>query len=174
MFRTWNGWMPAGLLAAWIAGATEVRAQEPRPIAVEGTVGWAGWADDGRVEHHAVYGAGARVPLWRRISVGPEFSYMVGPDSDRDAVLLGSMWIDLVSPAADSPVIPYVVFSGGYLAHRDERGRDPNPWQWEGAFTAGVGARGRVNDRLYVGADVRLGWSLHVRAAAHVGVTWGR
>ena len=99
---------------------------------------------------------------------------MVGPDADRDFFVLGSMWIDLLAPAAGRPVVPYVVFGGGYMGHRDELGRGPYPWKHEGAFTAGGGVRVRVSDRVYVGGDVRLGWELHLRAAAHVGVTWPR
>ena len=172
---TWTkrGWMSAALLAAWMAGSTEARAQEAGSIAIEGTVGWAGFVDDATI-HHGVYGAGARFHLSPRISVGPEFNYMVGPDADRDVFLLGSLWIDLVSPGAKSPVVPYVAFGGGYMAHRDELGRGPYVWTSEGSFTAGGGARVRVHDRVYVGGDVRLGWELHLRAAGHVGVTWGR
>lgn len=168
-----NGWVAAALLAAWLTGTSEARAQEPHPVAIEGTVGWAGFVDDAMI-HHAVYGAGARFSLSPRISIGPEFAYMVGPDGDRDVFVLGSVWIDLVSPAADSPVVPYVVAGGGYMAHRDELGRGPYVWTSEGSFTAGGGARVRVSDRVYVGGDVRLGWELHVRATGHVGVTWGR
>jgi hypothetical protein len=167
-----SGSVPAAMLAAWLAGAGEARAQEPHAIAIEGTVGWAGFVDDATI-HHAVYGAGARISLTPRISVGPEFAYMVGPDTDRDLFLLGSIWIDLVAPGS-GPVAPYVVFGGGYMGHHDERGRGPFPWSHEGSFTAGGGARVRVSDRVYVGGDVRLGWELHLRATGHVGVTWPR
>ena len=103
------GWRvrPAALLLAlWITGTDEARAQG-RPVAVEGTVGWAGFVDDATI-HHGVFGGGARISLSPRISVGPEIAYMVGPD----------------------------------------------------------------DDRVYVGADVRIGWELHLRSTAHVGVTW--
>ena len=103
MTRTRKGWLAAAMLAAWVAGPSEARAQEPHSVALEGTVGWAGFVDDATI-HHAVYGAGARFSLTPRISIGPEFAYMVGPDADRDIFLLGSMWIDLVSPAANPPV----------------------------------------------------------------------
>ena len=88
-------------------------------------------------------GAGARISLTPRISVGPEFAYMVGPDADRDIFVLGSMWIDLLRPGPARPVAPYVVFGGGYMSHRDELGRGPYPWKHEGSFTAGGGARVR-------------------------------
>ena len=136
-------------------------------------MGWAGFVDDA-TKHHAVYGAGARISLTPRISVGPEFAYMVGPDADRDFFVLGSMWIDMLTPGRGRPVVPYVVFGGGFMSHRDELGRGPYPWTHEGSFTAGGGVRVRITDRVYAGGDVRLGWELHLRAAGHVGVTWPR
>ena len=104
--------------------------------------------------------------------MGPEIAYMVGPDADRDIFVMGSMWIDLVAPAADRPVVPYVVFGGGFMSHRDELGRGPYPWKYEGASTGGGGVRVQVADRVYFGADLRIGWELHLRSTAHVGVTW--
>ena len=166
----WRVRPAAMLLALWITGVGEAWAQD-RPIAVEGTVGWAGFVDDATT-HHAVYGGGARFSLSPRISVGPEVAYMVGPDADRDIFVMGSLWIDLLPPAAGLPIAPYFVVGGGYMGHRDELGRGPYPWNHEGAFTAGGGARVHVNDRVYVGGDVRIGWELHLRSTAHVGVTW--
>ena len=171
MSWTRSGWAPAAMLAAWMTGTGEARAQAPRSIAIEGTVGWAGFVDDA-TKHHAVYGAGVRVSLMPRVSVGPEVAYMVGPDGARDLFVLGSMWIDLLSPAAGRPVAPYVVFGGGYMGHRDELGRGPFGWTHEGSFTAGGGARVQVTDRVHAGGDVRIGWELHLRTTAHVGVTW--
>ena len=170
MTHGWQVRLAATLLAFGLTGANEARAQD-RPIAVEGTAGWAGFVDDA-TKHHAVYGAGVRVSLTPRVSVGPEAAYMVGPDGDRDLFVLGSMWIDLLSPAAGRPVAPYVVFGGGYMGHRDELGRGPHPWTHEGSFTAGGGARVQVTDRVHAGGDVRIGWELHLRTTAHVGVTW--
>ena len=166
----WRARLAATLLALWITGADEVRAQG-RAIALEGTAGWAGFVDDATI-HHTVYGGGARISLTPRISVGPEFVYMVGPDADRDIFVMGSMWLDLLSPAAGRPFAPYVVFGGGFMSHRDELGRGPYPWKYEGSFTAGGGARVWVSDRVYVGGDVRIGWELHLRCTANVGVTW--
>ena len=170
-FRWWAR-LAAMLLVLGITGADRAQAQEAR-VALEGTVGWAGFVDDA-TKHHAVYGAGARFFLTPRVSVGPELAYMVGPDADRDLFVLGSVWLDLLPPAAESPVAPYVVFGAGYMGHRDELGRGPYYWRHEGSFTAGGGARVQVGDRVYVGGDVRIGWELHLRATAHVGVTWPR
>ncbi len=171
---TWNGMgrLAAVWLAAWVAGAGEARAQEPRPIAVEGTVGWAGFVDDATKEH-SVFGIGARVPIGRRLSVGPEILYMIGPATDRDVFVLGSLWVDLGPSPETARVVPYVVVGGGYQRHSDRfaSGRFASG---EGAFTAGGGARVHVSDRVYVGGDLRIGWELHLRATGHVGVTWPR
>lgn len=170
MICGWRVRLVAMPLALCITGGAEAWAQG-RPIAVEGTVGWAGFVDDATI-HHGVFGGGARLSLTPRISVGPEVVYMVGPDADRDIFVMGSMWIDLLAPAASQPVAPYVVFGGGLMSHRDELGRGPYPWNHEWAFTGGGGARVKVSDRVYIGGDVRIGWELHLRTTAHVGVTW--
>jgi hypothetical protein len=169
---SWRGRLAAGLLATWMVGSGEARAQTRRPVAVEVTGGWAGFVDDATIEQ-AVFGAGARVPLGRRLSVGPEIVYMVGSTSDRNAFVLGSLWVDLGPAPETARVVPYVVVGAGYMrhSHRFPSGRFASG---EGAFTAGGGARVHVSDRVYLGADARIGWELHLRATAHVGVTWPR
>jgi hypothetical protein len=169
-------WMRSGrlsvvLLAAWVAGAGEARAQEPRPIAVEGTVGWAGFVDDA-TDHHALVGASVRIPIGRRLSVGPE-DFLTSGSSDRDTFVLGSLWVDLGAAPETAHVVPYVVVGGGYMRHSQRFGSQRFV-SGEGSFTAGGGARVHVNNRVYVGGDVRIGWELHLRATAHVGVTWPR
>ena len=172
MAADWRARLAAMLLASWITGGYEARAQD-HPVALEATVGWAGFVDDARIDH-AVSGAGARVVLTPRVSVGPEFAWMVGPGGDRDVFVLGLIWIDLLAPAATKPIAPYCVFGAGYMGHGDDLGRGLSYWSHEGAFNAGGGARMRIGDRVYVGGDVRIGWELHLRATAHVGVTWPR
>ena len=44
----------------------------------------------------------------------------------------------------------------------------------EGALTAGGGLRARLGDRVSAGVDVRVGWELHVRAGASIGIALGR
>jgi hypothetical protein len=107
-----------------------------------------------------------RIPFASRLSAGPEFSYMWGPGRDRDWFALGSLWFDIVRETPRTPVVPYLVVGGGYMHHDDGFGGDPH----EGSFTGGGGLRARLSDRVYVGGDVRLGWELHLRVAAHVGV----
>ncbi len=170
----WRGRLAAGLLAAWVGGSGEARAQarSPRPVAVEATGGWAGFVDDATIEQ-AVFGVSGRVPLGRRLSVGPEIVHMIGATTDRNTFVLGSLWIDLGPTPETARVVPYVVVGAGYMhhSHRFPNGRFTSG---EGSFTAGGGARVHVTHRVYVGGDVRIGWELHLRTTAHVGVTWPR
>jgi hypothetical protein len=153
------------VMVALAVAAGEAGAQERRPLAAEATVGWAGFVDDATI-NHTVVGGGVRIPFASRLSVGPEFTYMRGPGRDRDWFALGSLWFDVVRETPQTPVVPYLVIGGGYMHHDDGFGGDPH----EGSFTGGGGLRARLSDRIYVGGDVRLGWELHLRATAHVGV----
>jgi hypothetical protein len=151
------------------AGAATAAAQDRRAVAVEGTAGWAGFVDDGMINHTLVGGA-VRVPLGEgRLSLGPEIFYTRGPGSDRDVFVLGSLWIDLVPDTPRATVVPYCVAGLGYTRHSERFG--PVTFaSSEGSYSVGGGARVRVTDRVYAGGDVRLGWELHLRATAHVGV----
>lgn len=152
--------------AAQPATASAVR---PAPV-VEGTLGWSGFADDSTV-HHGLFGAGARMYVTPRISVGPEVQYMVGPGQDRDLLLTVNFVVDLLAPTptAQRRATPYLVAGGGLLRHSD-RFLTGTYASTEGAFTAGLGVRAWATDRVFVAADARVGWELHVRLAATVGV----
>jgi len=173
MIRMRRAWGPAVLLALWVAGSGTAGAQgrAPRPVAIEGTVGWAGFADDA-TKHHSLFGAGARMPIGRRVSVGPEVFFTNGTTED-DTFVVGSVWIDLGPTPDVARVVPYVVLGAGYMRHHQRFGSQRFV-SGEGSFTAGGGARARLDDRFYVGADVRIGWELHLRLAGHVGITWPR
>lgn len=176
--------MAHGRLAAGVAvlgvllTGGEVRAQDApavRPVpVVEGSVGWAGFGDEGIV-HHTLLGAGARYYVSRRISIGPELQYMIGPDSDRDLILTGNLVVDVLAPTADRPrrTTPYALIGGGLFRHSD-RFQSGTFSSTEGAFTAGVGVRGWVNDRAFLAVDARLGWEPHLRLAGTVGIALGR
>jgi hypothetical protein len=166
-----SGWAAAALVSACMGAGGEARAQEPRPIAIEGTVGWAGFVDDA-TRHRRLFGGGARIPVGRRVSVGPEIVFADGPTGN-DTFVLGSVWIDLGRSPERSRVVPYVVVGAGYVRH-SERFGSRRFVSGEGSFTAGGGLRAHVTDRIYVGGDVRIGWELHLRAAGNVGVTWPR
>jgi hypothetical protein len=157
----------AGIGLAALLGAGEAVAQPARGVAVDGVVGWAGYVDDATIEH-TLAGVSVRIPVSDRLSVGPEVVYSSGPDPQRNVALMGSLWFDLGPAPARARVVPFLVAGGGYQRLRDVVGFSSG----EGAFTAGGGARVRVSDRLHVGGDLRVGWELHLRAAAHVGVAW--
>jgi hypothetical protein len=157
------------MVAMLAATAGTAAAQTGRPVAVEGTVGWAGFVDDATI-HHRVVGGGVRIPIGvDRLSVGPEIVYMRGPRTDRDVFVLGSLWIDLRRERPGAQAVPYVVVGGGIMRHSDDFAFGTYTTS-EGSFTAGGGIRVHATDRVYVGGDVRLGWELHLRATAHVGV----
>ncbi len=155
------------------AWAQDAAATRPAPV-VEGSVGWAGFGDEGIV-HHTLLGAGARYYVSRRVSIGPELQYMVGPDSDRDLVVTGNLVVDVLAPTADRPrrTTPYVVLGGGLFRHSD-RFLTGTFTSTEGAFTAGVGVRGWTSDRVFLAVDARLGWEAHLRVAGTVGIALGR
>jgi hypothetical protein len=109
------------MLVAALTGTAWAQEQGRRPMAIEGTVGWAGFVDDATIEHTVVGGA-LLVPLTPRISVGPEVMYMIGPGSDRDTIVIGSIWFDFLRPRPGTYATPYVVAGGGFLHHSNEFG----------------------------------------------------
>ena len=165
----------AGLVfAVALVWANPVAAQTiRRPASVEFLAGHAGFADDALIEH-AVFGGAARFYLTPRISVGPEITYMRGPNTDRDWYFLGNLTWDIRRPEAGRPprVSPFLIAGGGFFTHSD---RFPSGTftSSEGAFAAGGGARVYITDRTYVMADFRIGWELHYRITGGVGVGVG-
>lgn len=141
----------------------------PAPV-VEGALGWAGFGDEGII-HHSLVGAAWRGYVTRRISLGPELQYMVGPGSDRDLILTGNVMVDILAPTPDRPrrTTPFVVLGGG-LFRNSQRFANETFSSTEGAFTVGAGLRAWASERVFVAADARLGWEPHLRVAALVGV----
>jgi hypothetical protein len=148
---------------------------EVRPApALEFLVGYAGFVDDATI-HHAIVGTAARVYLTPRVAIGPELVYMRGPNSDRDLFLTGNLTFDVIPPRAGRPrrVVPFLVAGGGVFQHSDRAGSFSFT-SYEGAFTAGGGVRTWITDRVYAMADLRLGWELHARVNAGVGIGLGK
>lgn len=147
----------------------------PRPApVVEGSLGWAGFGDEGIV-HHTLVGGGARFYVSRRFSLGPELQLMMGPGSDSDLVITGNVVFDVLGPTANRPrrTTPYLVVGGGLFRH-SSRFLTGTFASNEGAFTAGIGLRTWLGDRVFAGVDARLGWEPHFRLAGTVGVAIGR
>jgi hypothetical protein len=70
-------------------------------------------------------------------------------------------------------VSPFVVVGGGLFQTRTSFLRE-NYTSSEGAFTAGGGARALLGDRVIVGVETRIGWELHLRVNALVGIQLSR
>jgi hypothetical protein len=160
------------VLATALIAAVPAAAQAVKPSAsVEVLAGHAGFADDATIEH-SVFGGAARVYLTPRISVGPEITYMRGPNTDRDWFVLGNLTWDIRHPRAGRPprVSPFLIAGGGFFTHSD-RFVTGVFRTYEGAFAAGGGTRIHLTDRVYAMGDLRIGWELHYRITGGVGVS---
>lgn len=144
-------------------------AQRPAPAA-DLALGWAGFADE-RVVHHTLAGAALRVYVSPRVSLGPEVQFMAGPGADRDLLVTGNVTVDLLAPAGGRPrrLTPFLVAGAGLFRNSNDTGARSYS-STEGGVTMGLGVRGRVSDRVTVGADARLGWEMHVRVAGVIGI----
>ena len=161
------------ILVACAGDATAQTDARPAP-AVEFLAGYAGFVDDATIDH-TIWGGAARAYLTPRIAVGPELVYMKGPNRDRDLYLTGNLTFDVLPPRGGRPrrVNTFLVAGGGFFRHSD--GFGPFDFtSYEGAFTGGGGVRGWITDRVYTFGDVRVGWELHTRANAGVGIRLGR
>jgi hypothetical protein len=162
----------AGLLLATAIWATPAAAQSIRPASsVEFFAGHAAFADDAPIEH-SVFGGAGRLYISPRISVGPEITYMRGPDDDRDWFFLGNLVFDFRSPRSGRPprVSPFVIGGAGFFPHSDRVGTGIYT-SGEGTFAGGAGTRVHVSDRVYLVADLRFGWEWHYRITGGIGVS---
>jgi hypothetical protein len=154
--------------------ARPAAAQErPAPVG-EFAAGALLFADDGVVTEGFVGGT-ARFYVSPRISVGPEIAYITGTNHNH-LMLTGNMTVDLVAPVNGQPraVTPFVVVGGGLFRTSESFFNVEDFTHNEGAFTAGGGVRALVGQHVIVGAEVRIGWELHIRLNGFVGVRFGR
>ena len=163
------------LLAVLIAApaAAQPASRTGPAAAIEAVGGYAGFIDDSLIGH-SVFGAGGRLHLSPRVSVGPEIVYMRGPGSDRDLFLTGNLTVDLMARAAGArrgTVNPFLVIGGGLMRH-SSRFASTTFTSTEGAVTGGAGARAWLTDRVYALGEFRLGWEPHYRVTGGVGVVW--
>lgn len=163
--------LAAPLLATAIL-TTPAAAQSIRPPAsIEFFAGHAAFADDAPIEH-SVFGGAGRIYATPRISIGPEITYMRGPDADRDWFFLGNLIFDFRSPRSGRPprVSPFVIAGAGFFTHSDRVGTGIYT-SGEGTFAAGAGTRVHISDRLYAVGDLRFGWEWHYRITGGIGVS---
>jgi hypothetical protein len=163
-----------GALALLAPPMADLATAQDRPgPAAEFAAGWVGFADDGIVSEGLLGGA-ARWYLLRRISVGPEVVYIHG-DNHSHLIVTGNVTFDVFAPNNRRPrhVTPFLVAGGGVFQTRESffTGTFTSS---EGAFTAGGGVRVLVGDRVTVGADMRVGWELHLRVNGLIGLRLGR
>ena len=149
-------------------------AQERPGPAAELAAGALLFADDGVVTEGFV-GGSVRVYVLPRVSLGPEIAYIRG-DNHNHLMLTGNVILDLVAPVNGAPqlITPFVVVGAGLFQTRESFLDNETFTSSEGAFTAGGGVRGLVGERLMLGVEARVGWELHVRVNAVVGVHLGR
>jgi hypothetical protein len=127
------------------------------------------FADDGIVAEQ-FYSAGGRYYVSRRLSIGPEMSFVLA-NSHSHFILTGNVTCDLVASRNGRPrrVTPYALAGGGLFNTREQFFNGPYS-HTEGAFTLGGGVRFRISQTVTAGVDARLGWEPHLRLAGVVGV----
>ena len=143
------------LLLLWPLPAA---AQQPPRAVVDVEAGWLLFPDDGTVTEP--FGGGAfRVYVRPRISVGAEAAFIAG-ESHSHTMATGNVTWDVRQRGATA--IPFLVAGLGLFQTREQFSRDAYS-SYDPSFTAGGGLRARVNDRVAAGAEVRIGWELHLR-----------
>jgi hypothetical protein len=154
-------------------GRSASERDRPGP-AVEFEAGALLFADDGIVTEGFV-GGSARVYVLPRISLGPEIAFIRGDNHDH-LMLTGNVMLDLVTPVNGDPrlVTPFVVLGAGLFQTRESFRANETFTSSEGAFTAGGGVRRLIGERMMLGVEARVGWELHVRVNAILGVHLGR
>jgi hypothetical protein len=159
-------------IAAMPGLARPASAQErPSPVA-ELHAGTLFFADDSVVKETFLGGAG-RFYVLPRIGIGPEIAYIRGRNHSH-LMLTGNMTFDVLGPVNGRPasMTPYLVAGGGLFQTREQFPGEIFT-HTEGAFTAGGGVRARVGSVVTVGAEARVGWELHLRVNALVGIRLG-
>jgi hypothetical protein len=114
-------------------------------------------------------GGSGRYYLLPRLAIGPEIAYVSGSNHSH-LMVTGNVTFDFVRPVSGRPprITPFLLAGGGLFQTRDQTPRGGFNSN-EGAFTAGGGVRGFVSDRVFIGAEARIGWELHLRFNGFVG-----
>lgn len=167
-------WLTVAVISLVVVPMIRQAAAQERPAATaEFTGGWIGFGDNGLVSE-VLAGGAARVYLHPRVGLGPELAYVVG-QNHAHVILTANLTWELAGRTGGSsrPVTPFLVVGGG-LFHTSRSSFVGSSTSNEAAFTAGVGARRAVSDRVTVGAEARLGLQPHFRISGLVGVRLGR
>ena len=116
-------------------------------------------------------GGTARFYVTPRVSLGPEISFIQG-DNHTHWMATGNLTLDFLTQRSERHFIPFAVVGGGLFETR-EKFNNQTLTSREGAFTAGTGIRLLLGDHVTLGADIRIGWELHVRVGGSLGVRLG-
>jgi len=158
----------ASAFALGLVHTAPAGAQDRPPPIFEAGGGYAGFIDESMI-NHAIVGAGARVYVTRRIAIGPEVTFMRGPDVDRDWVLTGNATIDLLAERDRRPrAVPYVVASAGLLVNTDRVGTGLYTARGR-TLTGGLGVRIKAGDRVFIAPEFRIGFEPTIRVGATIG-----
>ena len=127
--------------------------------------GWTGFIDESWI-HHAAVGGSLRYYLTRRLSLEPEFLYLIGPGSDRDITLIPHVSLDF---RPGKPLRPYVI--GGAGLHRfTDRPISFTVHTW--VVNGGFGVRIPLGSRLFVAPEARIGFETALRFSGSLGFTF--
>jgi hypothetical protein len=167
-FRSIVGW-------AFLAALAQPAAGQGRPAPVVEFAAGSLFFPDNAVVAEGFAGGAARVYVSPRVSIGPEVAFVSG-DNHSHLMLTGNATFDLVRPVGGEPrpLTPFVAVGAGMFQTRESFPNDAVFTHTEGAFTAGGGVRARVGKRVFVGAEARVGWELHLRLNGSVGLRLGR
>lgn len=164
------GHLGMGLLVLALGTPASAQTVPPSPLApttvrteAEAVAGGAWFLDDSAIGHSLV-GVAARFWLTPKVSVGPEYTYWVGPGEDRDQTLTGNVTYAFRASGAT----PFLVGGVGIFRHSDRFGSQLFTTT-EGAYTFGGGFRIPFSAGWYVAPELRTGWEPHVRLHVAVG-----
>ena len=149
--------------------STASAAQLPSPV-VEVSGGSIGFTD----ATESFLGGAVRLYVLPRVSVGPEVTYIFA-DNHSHLMFTGNVVFDFLRPERGQPrrITPFGLVGGGIFQTRNQF-LVANFTSTEGAFTAGGGIRALLGNRVTLGGDLRIGWELHVRAGATIGIRLGK
>ena len=155
--------------------APSVSAEERPGPALEFAAGALLFADDGVVKEGFIGGTG-RFYVLPRIGIGPEIAFIQG-ERHRHVMLTGNVTFDFLDPLSGGrprSVTPFAVVGAGLFQTKQQFPNNDTFTSSEGAFTAGGGVRALVGKYVTVGAEVRVGWELHLRVNGTIGIQLGK
>ena len=141
---------------------TPALAQDADRIELKGVVGTTGFVDS-PTNYHLAVGSAVRLPLFRALSVEPEFLYLRGSSRHEDYSFQTAVIWEF---RGRTDFRPYLVAGAGVMHSRFEFPGALDELFSSNGFTGGggVGVRLRLRDRLWVSPEFRLGWEPLVRA----------